>query len=310
MLKLVRLALTAAVLTAIAVRLRRRARRPDHRPAPAGAPRSARRARRVSVASMWAGIAAIVAVVLAVALLPGRTLDAATATPSPQPPRTSRPAAPSPGATPQAIGRTPPSVPDPHCSPASRPVVVRPIDPKVRRAVDRQWRRIERWLRANAPRTYRTLNGPGRAGTIAVAEAQMGVDFPDDLRASLLRHNGSRGRHAFGLAYWAESSYNLGIREIRDVWRWQLCGRDGDWDAADIPFLLDTRQDFAAWDSYAVVDTAWRGIAWDEGALGIERRSSYYALLRAVAGALERGTPIDGRRPVVERGVLRWQDAP
>ncbi|MEU4512632.1 SMI1/KNR4 family protein [Nonomuraea wenchangensis] len=338
MLKLVRLALTAAVLTAIAIRLRRRARLPGRRAEPSRTPRGG----SVSNARMgvvWAGIAALVALVLTLALIPGETLGAASAprhpqgvTPSPQgpltpsqpvtPPSVTPPSATLPPVTPPAVTLppvTPPVVTPPAdasapqtgasaCAPASRPVAVRPIDPAVRRAVNRQWRRVERWLRTNAPRSYRSLAGPGRAGTIAVAEAQMGVDFPDDLRASLLRHNGSRGRQAFGLGFWADGSANLGIRQIRDSWR-LLCGRPaaGGWEGTWIPFLATT-DSVASAASYAVADATGGGLLWEGADGGMTRRMpSYYALVRAVADALERGTPLDGRRPVVVRGVLRWQ---
>ena len=54
----------------------------------------------------------------------------------------------------------------------------------------------------------------------------MGVDFPDSLRASLLRHNGSRGTGAFGFGAWFDGAVNLGIRDIRDTWR-ALCANHG-----------------------------------------------------------------------------------
>ncbi|MEU6793269.1 SMI1/KNR4 family protein [Nonomuraea wenchangensis] len=311
MLKLVRLALTAAVLTAIAIRLRRRARLPERPSEPPRTPRGG----SVSNAGMglvWAGIAALVALVLTLALIPRETLGVTSASPTPLgslTPSPQSPLTPSPPVTPPAV--TPPvGTPAPQtgtsaCPAVSRPVAVRPIDPAVQRAVNRQWRRVERWLRANAPRTYRTLAGPARARTIAVAEAQMGVDLPDDLRASLLRHNGSRGRQAFGLGFWADGSANLGIRQIRDSWR-LLCGRPsaGGWEGTWIPFLVTT----GSAPSYAAADAAGGGLLW-EGADGrmTPRMTSYYALVRAVADALERGTPLDGRRPVVVRGVLRWQ---
>ncbi|MGA4989121.1 SMI1/KNR4 family protein [Nonomuraea bangladeshensis] len=337
MLKLVRLALTAAVLTAIAIRLRRRARLPERRTEPARTPLGG----SVSSARMgwvWAGIAALVALVLTLALIPRETLGVASASPAPLagataaqgtpgvavPTETSGPLRPATTAQATQPAATQPAVtPAPQeggsaCAPVSRPVAVRPIDPAVRRAVNRQWRRVERWLRANAPRTYRTLAGPARARTIAVAEAQMGVDFPDDLRASLLRHNGSRGRWAFGLGFWADGSANLGIRQIRDSWR-LLCGRpspDG-WEGTWIPFLATTGPvttgpvttgSATSAPSYAVADATGGGLLW-EGADGgmAPRMPSYYALVRAVADALEQGTPLDGRRPVVVRGVLRWQ---
>ncbi|WP_211370885.1 SMI1/KNR4 family protein, partial [Nonomuraea turkmeniaca] len=205
--------------------------------------------------------------------------------------------------------------PDPNCSPARRPITVRPIDPAVKRAVDRQWRRIERWLKANAPRTYRALGGPGRARTIAVAESQMGVDFPDDLRASLLRHNGSRGHSVFG--FWFTGAGALTIREIRDTWRW-LCSWDRTdlgtdpateyWNGRMIPFLHFADRDSEDME-YAVVDSAGGAVGWDDTISGMgPRLPSSDALLRAVADALEQGKEVDGWRPAVKRGVLRWDN--
>ncbi|MFC4119361.1 SMI1/KNR4 family protein [Nonomuraea zeae] len=359
MLKLVRLALTAAIVTAIALRLRRRARMQGTEPAlPAtaqgsGTRRAGRRTSR-GMALVWAAIAAVVAVTLVAALIPTEAQQAAAdawrryqaeqaamdasfqASPAPTPTTpvatpagqaTGSPTAgvPTPGEqatgsprgsvpTPagQATGSPTAGVPDPGCSPAPRPVTVRPIDPRVRRAVNRQWRRIERWLRANAPRTYRTLRAPGRARTIAVAESQMGVDFPDDLRASLLRHNGSRGPLGFG---WYAGAVNLGTREIRDSWR-RLCRWDGSgpakaesWNGRMIPFLYVTERDGEN-PAYAVADTADGKVSWTDGTISgaAPRLPSYYALMRTVADALEQGQEIGGRRPAVRRGVLRWDN--
>ncbi|TDE54521.1 hypothetical protein E1295_15450 [Nonomuraea mesophila] len=315
MLKLVRLALTAAVVTAIVVRLRRRARMPKTPPPPPPRP-----VRRTGMGLAWAGITAVVALTLVAALVPTQAQETATARgrayqeeqdaliaqslasrddarptstpPSPVPPPTTQP---------QSW-----AVADGGCVPEQRRARVRPVDPKVRRAVNRQWRRIERWLKANAPRTYRTLGAPGRARTIAIAEAQMGLDFPDDLRASLLRHNGSRGAGAFGFS--RNGAPILGVRQIRDAWRAQ-CAKDRADPGHDpvgevvgdraIPFLgVDGR--------YAVLDPMDGAVGW-EGAG--PRMPSYYALMRAVADALETGTEIDGLRPAVRRGVLRWDNA-
>lgn len=319
MLKLVRLALTAAILTAIAVRLRRR----SHMPAEPPAPPAERPARTARMGLVWAAIAAIVAVTLAAAVLPTQAQqvadeearayqaeqDAMTAELMNTPP-------------PAVVTVTPPppaplaEILDPGCSPARRPVTVRPIRPKVKRAVDGQWRRIERWLKANAPGTYRTLGGPGRAHTIAVAESQMSVDFPDDLRASLLRHNGSKGRSVLG--FWNDDVNALSIRQIRDAWR-ELCSREraglgtdpaGEhWSGRMIPFLSFTERDSADM-GYAVVDSVAGAVGWHDTVSGMAPRlPSTHALLRAVADALEEGKELDGRRPAVNGGVLRWEDA-
>ncbi|MEV5890839.1 SMI1/KNR4 family protein [Nonomuraea fuscirosea] len=340
MLKLVRLALTAAILTAVAVRLRRRARLPRNEPAPPAAPA---RARRTGMGVIWAGIAAIVALTLALALLPAGGWQARAAyeeSPARDENLATGPEPVAPTVTPSMPPSVPSSMPsptasetsapdsgsglDPGCAPVPRPVTVRPIDPRVKRAVDRQWRRIERWLRTNAPRTYRTLRAPGKARTIAVAEAQMGVDFPDDLRASLLRHNGSRGAAAFGLGLGlglgvrSGGASHLGVRQIRDAWR-RLCASEagsGRWNGRMIPFLSrqgrgpDATEHFPA---YAVVDSTDGAVGW-EGQDGLAGRvPSYYTLMRAVADALEQGTALklggepEVRHPTVERGILRWE---
>ncbi|MGI5490791.1 SMI1/KNR4 family protein [Microtetraspora malaysiensis] len=205
--------------------------------------------------------------------------------------------------------------PDPACTPTVGRPVIRPVRPRVTRAVNRQWRRIERWLKANAPTTFRTLRPPARAGTIAVAEAQMGVRFPDDLRASLLRHNGSRQVAAAGGL--TLSLYGMyGVREIRDTWR-SLCREDGVdvtdprdewWSGRMIP-VGDDRSD-----GYLIVDSVKRDAARtsaEEGARFADgpRWSSYYALLRTTADALTTGKPIDGRLvPRVSGGAVEWID--
>ncbi|MEV4564819.1 SMI1/KNR4 family protein [Nonomuraea sp. NPDC049419] len=322
MLKLVRLALTAAILAAVAVRLRRRARMPARPPAP---PRAAqgpaawwpgRPVRSRPVWPVWAAVAGVVAVVLVVALLPyedtsGARLQAQRERHSALVAAAQRTVAP-PSPTPE-----PAPTPDPYCSPVTGPVIVRgtvrPIDPKVRRAVNRQWRRIERWLKANAPRTYRGLGRPGRARTIAIAEAQMGVHFPDDLRASLLRHDGAAG---FGFGAWFDGASNLSVREIRDTWRHE-CRLDstdrGDdpwgelWSGRLIPVLVFAGMEESS--AYALVDSADGSVGWDDTISGMgPRRPSYHALMRAVADALEDGKDFDGWRPAVERGVLRWEN--
>ncbi|MGI5273423.1 SMI1/KNR4 family protein [Nonomuraea sp. CA-218870] len=200
---------------------------------------------------------------------------------------------------------TPP--PDADCRPGNAAPRVRRPDPKVTRAVNRQWRRIEAWLKANAPRSHRRLGGPAKAGTIAVAEAQMGLRFPDDLKASLLRHNG-------GLALLGHWAYDT--RAIRDTWR-MLCEVDdmdlpgdprGDWwDGRMIPFAADGSG------NHLVVDSARRdvGTTDHEGDMRFQpagtRIRSYHALLKATADALEGGGSVGYWKPEAVSGSLHWE---
>ncbi|WP_143120905.1 SMI1/KNR4 family protein [Streptosporangium canum] len=223
--------------------------------------------------------------------------------------------APAPDGTATAPDET---VPDADCHPVTRAPRVRPLSPRVTRAVNRQWARIERWLKANAPASRRTLRGPARARTIAVAEAQMGLRFPNDLRASLLRHNGAAavdGTWPFGFL----PNGFLGVREIRDTWR-MLCGIDDEledrgegsdprtewWDGRMIPFGSDGSG------NHLVVDSVMRDVGETdhEGQMsftpgGVPIRS-HYALLKAVADAMETDGAVGYWKPGVTEGELDW----
>ncbi|MFG3510011.1 SMI1/KNR4 family protein [Streptomyces sp. NPDC047821] len=64
--------------------------------------------------------------------------------------------------------------------------------------VQDSWTRIDAWLREHAPRTFATLRPPAGDGEITAAQQELGVTFPPDLVASLLRHNGAlEGPEAF-----------------------------------------------------------------------------------------------------------------
>ncbi|NUW40044.1 SMI1/KNR4 family protein [Nonomuraea rhodomycinica] len=325
MLKLVRTALTAAILTAIAVRLRRRSRQehPGQAPghtgaAPAGSGRP-RRSGGITPLLLTSGAVVAVVLLVAAAFLTPAAPPAPTPSPMPTP---SMLAASSPADTPSPAGTSPlatapPTTPvgaspspspellapsDLVCRPAARPALVRPVDPRVRRAVTHQWRRIERWLKRNAPRTYATLGAPAGPRRIALAEARMGVEFPDALRASLLRHDGAAH---FGLL----GERLFGVREIRALWR-EYC-RDGggivpgeDWDDRLIPVggqvegvLLVSGEDAGS-----VVEVGDEYRSTRPGGLRVR---SYYGLLRATADGLERGR-VGQWRPRVADGVLTW----
>ncbi|GHH62917.1 hypothetical protein GCM10017673_02920 [Streptosporangium violaceochromogenes] len=198
----------------------------------------------------------------------------------------------------------------PGCRPPAALPRARPAGPKVVRAVNRQWARIERWLAANAPATRRLLAPPARARTIAAAERQMGMRLPGDLRASLLRHDGLPRRHgAAGAGVEARSGLLsgelLGVRAIRDTWR-ALCGLGGDgggaapsragWRGRMIPFKAE------GGGAYLVADPAGRGVGRIRGPGGLDMTPegrvirSYYALLKQTADTLEAGGAPEGLR--------------
>ncbi|MFF3095758.1 SMI1/KNR4 family protein [Streptomyces cyaneofuscatus] len=55
--------------------------------------------------------------------------------------------------------------------------------------VGQNWLRIETWLSREAPRD--ALPGPASLEDVEELEARIGVQLPDDVRESLLRHNGT-----------------------------------------------------------------------------------------------------------------------
>ncbi|WP_235994568.1 SMI1/KNR4 family protein [Nonomuraea montanisoli] len=213
------------------------------------------------------------------------------------------------------------AVPDPDCHPPSRVFPVLAPDPKVTRAVDRQWRRIERWLRTHAPRSHRTLAGPADPAAVAAVEARMGRRLPGDLRASLLRHDGAvTTKDTWGFGFLGNTS--LSVQETLETWR-GLCdvddedygGEESDprsqwWDGRMLPVGADGSGD------HLVVDSVRRdvGDTDHEGSLdftpGGVRIRSYHALLKAVADALEKGRAIGYWKPEVVGGELEWTVLP
>lgn len=205
--------------------------------------------------------------------------------------------------------------PDADCRPQRVPARVRKVSPKVTRAVNRQWRRIETWLRKNAPRTHRTLGRPARPKTIAAAEAATGRRFPDDLRASLLRHDGSvdvQDARYFGFL----GTASLSASTIAASWL-EMCAfhdaiGDGDpgsvgWDGSILPV------GYGETGNYLVIDLVHKKV----GEIDLEdslesepggiRIRSYYALLKATADAMETGGSIGYWQPGVLNGELDWK---
>ncbi|MFG1682966.1 SMI1/KNR4 family protein [Nonomuraea sp. NPDC049269] len=217
---------------------------------------------------------------------------------------------------PTQVGETQEPSLDADCRPESRNPRVRKLDATMTRAVNRQWQRIEAWLKVHAPKSYRTLSKPGKAESIAAAEAETGLRFPDDLWASLLRHDGAAvadDTWAFGFL----GNWNLSLQEIRDTWR-GLCEIDGEdeeemadprsdwWDGRMLPFGADGMGD------HLVIDSVKRDVGETdhEGSMsftpGGVRIRSYYALLKATADALENGGSIGYWKPRTVADELDW----
>ncbi|MFI7635664.1 SMI1/KNR4 family protein [Nonomuraea sp. NPDC049400] len=197
------------------------------------------------------------------------------------------------------------------CRPARRTPVIRFPSAQVTAEVNAVWRRIERWLARRAPATYKSLQPAATPQSIARTEAAIGARFPDDLRASLLRHNGS-GYGGFGPAPFYDL---MSAKDIRSDWK-ILCdivledpeSGGGWWHGRLIPFA-DAHD---GGNLFIDPDTGKTGEFYNENGLTLEGDvvwPSYLALLKATARSLETGKPIRGWRPQVVKGALEWENS-
>ncbi|WP_157099342.1 SMI1/KNR4 family protein [Microbispora sp. ATCC PTA-5024] len=196
----------------------------------------------------------------------------------------------SPGGDPLPARTADPAAPS-RCAPGDGPpgrAAPRPVSRRVTDAVNRQWRRVERWLTAHAPATR--LGRPASPRLVARAEQRLGVRLPGSLRASLLRHDG-------GDLPLPPSYRLLSARGIVAVWR-ATCPAG--------PGLVPVGTS-AEPPGHLMIEPVSGAVAPAPGATPATASwTSYYAMLKAVADALETGRPLGGRTPVVSHGRLRW----
>ncbi|MEU4626583.1 SMI1/KNR4 family protein [Actinoplanes sp. NPDC023801] len=179
--------------------------------------------------------------------------------------------------------------------------------------VDRAWKRIEKWLAANAPVSHASLGPPAPLATIDATQRRMSVAFPGDLVASLRRHDGA-DRFALPPFFAPESVQSL----YRD---WQvnckvLAGTDtasGEWGE---PWWHPDFVPFAqAGDGGSLVADQRPGghgrvgEFYPEDGTNFERwPASVIELLEKTATSLETGRPYEGRyRPRVVDGAVDWE---
>jgi cell wall assembly regulator SMI1 len=104
--------------------------------------------------------------------------------------------------------------------------------------LDHVWERIEAWLAANAPAIAGGFNAPASPRELAKTERFLGVQFPEDVRRSYLRHNGQSREVSSMLVEWewysldrVRSDWKL-WKELRD--RGAFAGSRSDTDGLDI----------------------------------------------------------------------------
>lgn len=177
--------------------------------------------------------------------------------------------------------------------------------------VQDSWTRIDAWLREHAPRTFATLRPPAGDKEIAAAQEELGVTFPLDLVASLLRHNGalegpeafrfSTGDRLLGVSgILGDTGFMRGIDQGLDgeAEDYGLRGyvKFGSYDVTSDGLLIDCR---TGRDSFGAI-----GRFFDETGTSFGQADSLGGYLAELAGKLERGQDAG---VVTFNGRLFWE---
>lgn len=92
------------------------------------------------------------------------------------------------------------------------------------------WIRIERWLGENAPAALAGLNPPATPSEVEETERYLGVQLPESVRQSYLRHNGQTSDSPAILIGWEW----LSLARIRGEWKvWKDLLDGGDFDGIE-----------------------------------------------------------------------------
>ncbi|MFG3260395.1 SMI1/KNR4 family protein [Streptomyces sp. NPDC048172] len=186
------------------------------------------------------------------------------------------------------------------------------------------WARIETWLAAHAPATFAALAPPAKPERIAAAEEAIGLAFPEPLKESLLRHDGSADASVLP-PFWSllgaeavEENWELRVEIYEDELEEEEEDDEDDpesefgpwWNRAWIPFAKDGAGDYLVIDLRPGPRAGRIGNADHE--LGGHFKdfpmwSSLPALLDATATSLETGEQLGNYAPFVnEDGGLDW----
>jgi cell wall assembly regulator SMI1 len=181
--------------------------------------------------------------------------------------------------------------------------------------VNRAWTRIENWLATHAPATR--LEPPADRPGIVAAQKKVGVAFPAELVASLLRHDGA-GRSA-GVAFTFPPYYQvISVDQIAYEARMMcdvLTGLDEPgsvsswWHGQYVPFAVDNSGDSLFLDQRPGKGGR-LGEHDNEGDVNFDRwPTNLTGLLELTADALETGRTVLGfvRAHVNPDGVLEWE---
>ncbi|MEU1127952.1 SMI1/KNR4 family protein [Streptomyces sp. NPDC005899] len=180
--------------------------------------------------------------------------------------------------------------------------------------VQDSWNRIDAWLGEHAPRTFATLRPPAGDEEIAAAQEELGVTFPPDLVASLLRHDGAAdGAAAFRFStddrllgvsgilrdtrFMRGAAHDLDEEEAEHYWQHGFV-KFGSYGVTSDGLTIDCR---TGRDAFGAI-----GRFFDETGTGFGLADSLGGYLAELAGRLERGR--DGGA-VTFNGRLFWESA-
>lgn len=180
--------------------------------------------------------------------------------------------------------------------------------------VQDSWNRIDAWLREHAPRAFATLQPPAGEEEIAAAQEELGVTFPPDLVASLLRHNGAvDGVEAFRFStddrllgvsgilgdtgFMRGVAHDLDEEQAERYWHHGYV-KFGSYGVTSDGLMIDCR---TGRDSFGAI-----GRFFDETGTSFGQADSLGGYLAELAGRLERGQ--DGGA-VTFNGRLFWESA-
>ncbi|MET8961387.1 SMI1/KNR4 family protein [Streptomyces sp. NPDC004074] len=187
------------------------------------------------------------------------------------------------------------------------------------------WRRIARWITANAPSTAQALRGPATDEDIAGLRDALGFEVPDVLEALLRANNGSgakdttqtlpNGRvvpvnHVDSVIF-PFGKVLLGCEEIVEA-RAQMLDMaqdaEGYWEPHLIPVIWDFERAYYGYALDASESSGFRVLEYAEVSPNeTDPTTSLGELLTSFADGMDRGN-WDVQRPRVVNGSLRWHE--
>lgn len=183
--------------------------------------------------------------------------------------------------------------------------------------IDDSWSRIERWLAGNAPLPLDTLNPPATRESLDELRRTLDFPLPDQLVASLLRHDGSHEDPAGAGHFVLPGGYRLlSVAQIGQFWRRStdilLDSRHRDmltgvwWHRHWVPFAVSRPNDALVIDQRAGARHGWIGEHRGMDTY-FESWESYSDMLADTVDGLENHLAVAGELPVVINGALAWR---